>query len=186
MKRSAITLSRYPAVGRGTCLAKSLAKPERGRASLSASPASHGGARRQRGIAAVELAIILPVLVLLLVFPLYFGRVYWHYTVIQQAAQDAARYLSKVPAVEISHPTRAPAVVAVANAIVDLELAELAPGAYPYAVTVTCGGGTCVGFSIPTTVRVNIQMYMQDIFFSGYTNLTIPLTADITYPYMGR
>ena len=56
--------------------------------------AAQRGARRQRGIAAVELALVLPVLFILVMFPLYLGRVYWHYTAIQYAAQDAARYLS--------------------------------------------------------------------------------------------
>jgi Flp pilus assembly protein TadG len=46
---------------------------------------------RQRGVAAVEFAILVPLLLILLTAPLYIGRVLWHYTVIHKAAHDAAR-----------------------------------------------------------------------------------------------
>jgi uncharacterized membrane protein len=148
--------------------------------------ADQGGARRQRGIAAVELAIVLPVLVLLLVFPLYLGRVFWHYTALQYAAQDAARYLSKAPVSEMGNPTRGAAVTAVAEAIVAQELAELAPGSFPYALVITCDGTACVGFATPAVVRVNITLFMEDIFFASYTQLNLRLVADVTHPYLGR
>lgn len=143
-------------------------------------------AQGERGIAAVELAVMMPFLILLLVFPLYFGRVLWHYTAIQNAAQDAARYLSKAPVSEMTNPARAVAVASVAEAIVARELAELAPGTYPYSVDVTCDSVSCVGFSKPTRVQVSIQVLMENIFFTGYMSMSIPLTVSITYPYMGR
>ena len=142
-----------------------------------------GGAGQQRGMAAVEFAIILPVLVLLLIMPLYPGRVFWHYTAIQNAAQDAARYLSKVPAADLGNPDRAGAAAAVASSIVAM---ELAPGPYAYAVAVTCDGGVCSGFTMPSTVRVHVSLLVQDVFFAGINPLAIPLVADVTYPFMGR
>ena len=148
--------------------------------------ADRRGAPRQRGIAAVELAVMMPVLIFMLVFPLYLGRVFWHYTVIQHAAQDAARYLSKIPASEMANPLRAPDLAKVAEAIADAQLTELAPGAFRYGLVVTCDGGLCLGFNRPAVVRVNIQVLMEDIFFSGYTSLTLSLTADVSYPYMGK
>ena len=153
---------------------------------MSTRPAIAGGAGRQRGIAAIELAIMMPVLVLMLVMPLYLGRVFWHYTVIQNAANDAARYLSKIPAAEMANPARAPTVVAVANSIIAEELAELAPGAYGYGVLISCDGSVCLGFSRPATVRVDISALIQDIFFPGLNPLSIQLVADVSYPYQGR
>lgn len=148
---------------------------------------AHQSRRRQRGIAALELALVLPIFLILLMFPLYLGRVLWHYTVIQRAAQDAARYLSTIPLSEMKNPARAPALVAVANDIVAIELAELAPGPYPYQLSVTCdAGAACAGYSVPSTVQVNIQVLMEDIFFSNVTSLTLPLTAAVTYPYLGN
>ena len=143
-------------------------------------------ARRQRGIAAVELALVMPVLVLLLVFPLYLGRVFWHYTAVQYAAQDAARYLSKAPASELGNPTRAGAVAAMAEALVEKELAELAPGEFGYAIDVTCNNVPCVGFGTTTVVRVTITMLMEDIFFASYTGLNLQLIVSVTHPDVGE
>jgi Flp pilus assembly protein TadG len=141
---------------------------------------------RQRGIAAIELALLLPLFVMMLVFPVYLGRVFWHYTVIEHAAQDAARYLSKVPLSEMTNPGRAATVVAVANQIVVAELAELAPGKYPYTLAVACNNAVCGGFIEPATVGVTIQVYMEDVLFPGTTHLRLPLEADVTYPYLRR
>jgi len=143
-------------------------------------------ASRQRGIAAVELALILPVLLILLVFPLFFGRLFWHYSVMDRAAQDAARYLATIPPSEIRNPARAPALTAVAKSIADAELAELAPGPDGIFVTIGCDAVQCVGFAVPTTVNVAIQVQLTDIFFSNMTSLTIPLMVNVTYPYVGR
>ena len=148
--------------------------------------AAQRGARRQRGIAAVELALVLPVLFILVMFPLYLGRVYWHYTAIQYAAQDAARYLSKVPVSEFQTP-RIAAMTAVASAIAAQDLAELAPGYSPYMIALECGGGPCTGASTrPASVQVKIRVAMEDIFFSGRTGMDMTLTAEVTYPYVGR
>jgi Flp pilus assembly protein TadG len=141
---------------------------------------------RERGIAAIELALLLPLLVMMLAFPVYLGRVFWHYTVIEHAAQDAARYLSKVPVSEMANPARAATVTAVVNQIVAAELAELAPGAHPYALAVACDSGVCIGFNKPITIVVNIRVLMQDVLFPGSTDLTLPIEAYVTYPYLGR
>jgi len=142
--------------------------------------------QRQRGIAAVELALVLPILLLLLAFPLYLGRVLWHYTVIERAAQDAARYLSTIPASEIKNTALAPAVAAVASNIAAAEIAELAPGSVLPVVNINCDSATCAGITTPSTVRVSIQVQVDDIFYSGVTGLSVPLTAYVSYPYLGR
>ena len=142
--------------------------------------------RRQRGIAALELALILPIFLVLLTLPLFFGRIFWHYSVVERAAQDAARYLSSIPLSEMKNPARASAVSAVATAIVNDEIAELAPGPDPIVVTVSCDVGPCLGYSVPQTVNVNIKLLMSDIFFSNVTSLAVPLTASATYPYLAQ
>lgn len=142
--------------------------------------------RPQRGIAAVELALILPVFLILLTFPLFFGRLFWHYSVMERAAQDAVRYLSTIPLSEMKNTARAPALAIVARSIVDAELAELAPGPDAIIVTIGCDTGQCAGFSAPTNVYITIQLQMTDIFFSNVTSLVIPLTVNVTSPYFGR
>lgn len=148
-------------------------------------PAAHA-TRRQRGIAAVELALVLPILLVLLAFRLYLGRVLWHYTVIERAAQAAARYLSIIPASEIKNTTTAPAVAAVANHIVAAETAELAPGSVLPLVNINCDTGTCGGITTPGTVRGTIEVAMDDIFYAGVTGLSVPFTSYVSYPYLGR
>lgn len=147
--------------------------------------ADHRGARRQRGLAAVELAIVMPVLVLLLMFPLYLGRVFWHYTVLQHAAQDAARYLSRVPVSEITNTTRVSIVATMARTIADEEMAELAPGSTAPYVEVRCGLSACTGQSKPSTVTVFIELPIEDIFFSVHT-YPLVLNVNVAYPYQGN
>lgn len=146
----------------------------------------HPSSGRERGIAAVELALIMPCLVVLLAFPLFLGHVLWHYTAMQNAAQDAARYLSKAPLSDMTNPARAIAVASVADAIIARDLASVAPGALPYLIDVTCDGASCGGYSRPSRVGATIQILMTNGFFTGYMSLSIPLTVSVTYPYMGR
>jgi Flp pilus assembly protein TadG len=151
-----------------------------------------GAPARQRGIAAVELAIILPILVALLAVPFYFGRVFWHYTVAEKAAHDAALYLSSVPLTEMKSQSRIAAVVNVAQQIYDLEIAELNPGEYAPTPTFLCNTMTCAGITIPDTVRVTVQMRVFDDFMSSFTTDYkdeeggIALTVDVTLPYVGK
>ncbi len=51
-----------------------------------------GGLRRQRGLATVEFAITLPLLLLLLLAIGEFGRMLAHYNIMLQSSRDAARY----------------------------------------------------------------------------------------------
>lgn len=145
----------------------------------------HHSLPRQRGIAAVELALILPFMVLMLAAPLYFGRVFWHYSVVERAAGDAARYLASVPIAEMKDPNRAGDVVAVAQAIVATEISELNPGNFPPGVTIQCDNLGCFGFSTPSTVSVGIQLYVENVFFPGIWSMSLPVTANVCYPYIG-
>ncbi len=147
---------------------------------------------RQSGVAAVELAIILPILIALLAVPFFFGRVFWHYTVAQKAAYDAARYLSSVPVTEMKSQSRIAAVAAVAQQIYTLEVAELNPGAFPPSATFLCGAFVCDGISIPDTVRVAVRMRVfPDFVASETTDFVdeeggIVVVGDVTLPYVGK
>lgn len=132
--------------------------------------------RRSRGSVAVEFAVLLPWMLILLAAPLLFGRVCWHYAVAQKAAQDAVRFLASANQAEIKTPgpggTEAP-VAAVARAIVMEEIAELNPGPFSPGVDVLCDGHTCFGFQIPVNVTVRISIPIYD-------ELLGPLTSDFT------
>lgn len=146
--------------------------------------------RAERGVAAVEFAVILPVILIMLALPLFFGRVMWHYTAAQKAAYDAARYLSSVPRGEIKDPAKIGYVVALAKSIVQAETGELNSGPYPPVVSVLCDNVECSGYTVPTAVTVNVQLDVIDIFFptisaelaGQYSNV---LNANVTYAFVG-
>jgi hypothetical protein len=124
---------------------------------------------RQRGIAAVELALTLPVLLTLLAYLVFYGRVLYNYEVAQKAAHDAARYLSGAAAINMRNTTQAANEVAVAQAIANAELAGLNPGAGngPF-VFIQCDGLPCLGLSLPNQVGVNVQIVVQNDIFGYY------------------
>lgn len=146
---------------------------------------------RERGIAAVEFAVILPVLVALIAGVLLFGRFCWHYTIAQKAAHDAALYLSSVPLIDMKSRTRAEAVMGVARSIALAETAELNPGPSGATITVTCDAWPCDGVVVPATIRVGIRMRLVDgvldAFTGDYTGEDgILLTADVSMQYVGN
>ncbi|MES2018719.1 MAG: TadE/TadG family type IV pilus assembly protein [Pseudomonadota bacterium] len=150
-----------------------------------------GRRARQRGVAAVEFAVILPVLLVLLAFPIIFGRAFMHYSVAQKAAHDAARYLSSIPLVEMQDPTRVSEAEAIARQIVADETAELNPGhGFPVNVTVQCDSLAC-GFGLPAVVTVSVRMRMFDDYFNDLTWMVvgeegISLRANVSMAYVGN
>jgi Flp pilus assembly protein TadG len=124
---------------------------------------------RHRGAAAVEMAIILPVMMLLLAFPLLFGRIFWHYAVMQSAVHDSATYLARVPIAEMTSQARGAGAADLAHDIAMVETAELAPGeGYIVVVTVLCDGNAC-GSGVPFNISVVAQVRLYDPFFSDFT-----------------
>jgi Flp pilus assembly protein TadG len=52
--------------------------------------------KTQRGLAATEMAITLPVLLLLMLGTAELGRAFYHYNTLTKSVRDGARYLSRV------------------------------------------------------------------------------------------
>jgi Flp pilus assembly protein TadG len=137
---------------------------------------------------AVEMAIVLPILIMLVATLIFFARVFWYYSVMQKAAQNTARFLSTATQVEM-RATGAP-MAAVARSIAEAQTAVLDPVADDLAIDVQCNFATC-GFAVPATVRVVIQMRMTDKIFGPitsafYGNDGLVLTADVTMRYAGN
>ena len=142
--------------------------------------------RTARGVAAVEFAIMLPILVVLLSAPLYIGRVLWQYTAAQKSAHDAAQYLASIPDIEMRSPALTVPATAVAGDMVAAELADFTAGDYPPLVTILCDGAICGGYTVPTMVSVNVQMRVQDPFFGiAFGDDGIFIAADSQMLYMG-
>lgn len=144
--------------------------------------------RRERAAVAVEMAIILPILIMLLTTLVFFARVFWYYSVIQKAAHDTTRFLSTASQIEM-RTTGAP-IAAVARSIAMDETAVLNPVVDAIAIDVQCNFATC-GFSVPATVRTVIQLKMRDNIFGPITSAFygedgLLLTADVTMRYAGN
>ncbi|MBV6324405.1 TadE/TadG family type IV pilus assembly protein [Duganella violaceipulchra] len=154
-------------------------------------PAPSRPSRRPRGIAAVEMALILPVFVLLLALPLFLGRALYHYQIMHRAAHDAARYLASCATIDYKSPARVADVQAAARTLVAAELAGASAGSYPPAVGVNCDGGLCGGFAVPTTVSVQIITLLEDDVFPDISyNLVgsngLQLNVTVTMHYVGN
>lgn len=151
--------------------------------------------RNQCGSVAVEFALILPLLVLVLALTLFFGRIFWHYTVAQKAAHDASMMLANATKLEMGAHKLDLSDIEVANlamAMAAEELAELNPGlgGLPR-VEVFCDNSACKGTTVPGEVRVLISINMVDGIFGGFTdqfggNAGLLLTADVRMPYVGN
>lgn len=142
-----------------------------------------------KGVAALELAFWLPVLALLLGAGLFLGRVFWHYTVAQKAAHDAALFLAtaspiEMRAVPVGGNTETP-VAAIARKIATDEIAELSPGGrYQPIVMVLCDGlFACSGQSLPGKITVSIQMSVTDDFFPDITSAFVSNEGILLQPY---
>ena len=146
--------------------------------------------RRQRGVAAVEFALLLPILVAFLTIGFFIASIFWHYTMAQKAAQDAARYLSTVPAAEMMNPAAARAAGELAQEIIRREIAEVSPASQIGSLETFCDTSNCGGKppgTIPTTVRVNFLVSMFDpngVVDVGWYGL--PITANYTMRYVGN
>jgi len=134
--------------------------------------------QRQRGSVAVECAIILPIFIAITAALLLFGRVLWHYTVVQKAAHDAARFLATASYQEMKPGyggSEVPAAL-VAQSIARQELADLAPGG-GIDVVIQCQSvssqswGRCNGFEVPKMVMAYVEISIIDPFFGAYTSV---------------
>jgi Flp pilus assembly protein TadG len=54
-------------------------------------------ARGERGSAATEFALLLPLMAMLLFSFFEMGRIYWNYHIVKASARDAARYAARMP-----------------------------------------------------------------------------------------
>lgn len=147
--------------------------------------------RIQRGSAAVEFALLLPIFLAVLTVPLLTARCLWHYTAAQKAAYDAARYLSGISVQEMREPALAIAAADIAQRIVQTEIESLQPGGmYGIEVVVSCGGDPCRGVrnnALPDTVTVAVSMNMYDQIFGIDTGrYGVPIEARYEMRYVGR
>jgi hypothetical protein len=118
-----------------------------------------------RGVAVVELTIIIFAVWLFIPLVYFVGRILYDYTVLRQAAADAALYLSTVPQVEYKTPAGGAAVALRAERIIrnTIEAAAIEPDA-ELLLQIRCDNAAC-GSGVPVDVGVSVT-YNQD--FTGF------------------
>lgn len=144
----------------------------------------------QAGAAAVECALLLPIVIAFLTLGFFTASIFWHYTMAQKAAQDAAHYLSTVSASEMMTPASALAAGNLAQEIIRREIAEVSPSSQIGGLETFCDNSHC-GFklpgTVPATVRVNFSISMFDP--SGFVDTGwygLPITANYSMRYVGH
>lgn len=146
---------------------------------------------RSRGVAAIEFAVVLAILMTLLAFPIFLGRVFMHYSVAQKAAHDAALILARIPLAEVRNEQFFKANIDVTKSIAEAELEELNPGGgNGVYVTVLCDENQC-GPAVPAFVRVTVQMRMRDDVLYRFTSQLygdegMLITGEMTMPFIGK
>jgi hypothetical protein len=156
------------------------------------------------GSVAIEFAAVLgTVLIPLLAGALFFGRFFWHYSVAEKAAHDAARFVAAASPTEMKIQCtlvvyKDPCVVMAAMSLATAEMAELNPGGSDSpSVVVYCDEQKCAtnkGTDVPRIVSVDIKMTVEDPFLSAFTSLfggdngpiAIPIHATGRSYYVGN
>jgi Flp pilus assembly protein TadG len=127
---------------------------------------------REKGVAAVEMAGFLMLALPLLTAPLFLAIYFWHYTAVQKAAQDSARFLATVSVREMTAATLAGYAETITRQIVDDATLDLLRG-NQYIVDIDCDMSTdpdspewlTCGDGPPAQVRVVVRMRLFDDVF---------------------
>jgi len=130
--------------------------------------------RDEQGVQLVELAIVIPIFLLLFAATAEFGRYFYEYTTLAKASRVGARYLATA-AVKASEDTTAKNIVVFGNAngTGDPILAGLTTAN----VTITRSGGVPI---LPQTVTVQITGFKhQPIFDLGLLTQSSTLSMNI-------
>jgi PKD repeat protein len=140
----------------------------------------HSRARR-RGQALVEFALIVPVLLFLLVIAIDFGRLFFSYIQINNAAREGAAYGARLPSDLVTITSRAR----------QETNAQAQGGENPISVTTSCAdqSGTALACSLATggagagnriTVNVNEPFTFLTPLIGGFFGGNLPMNASAT------
>lgn len=158
------------------------------------------GLKRQRGSAAVEAALIIPlILVPLLAFVLFLGRYFWYYTVAQKAVHDGALAMATSSPADIkSNAASGLALQIIRDETADLDETTTStlgftaecwfrvPANSPFVSSYPCSTNASLAM-----VRMNLSMTVTDPFLSGVTGPVLgtdglTIMTGVTMRYVGR
>jgi hypothetical protein len=141
----------------------------------------------QRGVAAIEMALILTFSFALFPFVLWFGRVFYEYNVMLKAADEASRYLASLPPLEAT--TIASWRLASGTALQMMANAAAGAGlsAVPDSIQIACYPVACGTPNVPpASIGVSFSVSMVDDLLYDTTSGAFSLNLELTVPYAGR
>jgi len=149
--------------------------------------------RSAKGSIAVEMALILPLFLILLAGPLYMARAAWFYSVGQKAAHDATRYVATATQAELRTPGggfNEPRVAAIARWIAQQELGEIVPFTDGILITIQCNGDGCRAVT-PNRVRTGIAITLHDNLLGDLTmdylsSTDMSMNSEVTMRYVAQ
>lgn len=124
--------------------------------------------RRHRGVAAVELALLLPLLTLLLLGTIDFARLFYHHTTISNCARNGAMWAANSALVRKNSPYASVAAAVIADG------SSLTPAITAGNVTQTAGTD---GNGDWVEVRVDYPFTMLTSYVLGYKEITLTRTV---------
>lgn len=145
--------------------------------------------RRQRGVAALELALITVAVFWLLPFVFWFGRIFYEYNVLLKAGHQAARYVAALPAVEIASVGASTTAIATARRMVLDSSSGAGIDLGDAIISIDCAPTVCGAAGVvPATIRLRFDTTVVDNQFYYFT---VPLlgtpsftfNVDLTEPY---
>ncbi len=135
--------------------------------------------RQIRGAAAVEMALLLILLLMIVSGAIEFGRTFWYYDALTKATRDGTRFLSTVSVTNMGTSAKTSTTpdctnyVPAANSIVYCGAKTAGvPDFLLSHVDVFCDSGTCVNGTKPTNVTVRIHAYQVTI--GGWIPVFVP------------
>ncbi|KKO66088.1 TadE-like protein [Janthinobacterium sp. KBS0711] len=140
--------------------------------------------RRQQGVAAIELALIMLFFMGLLPFVLLFGRALLAYTALQKSAHDAARYLATMPLPQMANADAAEQGAVFARQMVRQAMLESWPSMSSGKVNVDCIYNddfySCGNYpTAPLQVRIKVSVDMPVDILPELTRKWLPQLAPI-------
>lgn len=137
-----------------------------------------------RGQALVEFALVLPLLALLLVMAIDFGRVFFGWVSLTNAARIGANYAGYTPNLLTNASERDDFETLLRDAIAGCELspADLNDAAYDPVFTDMDGDGKDNGWGDHVTVTISCEMHLITPLAGAIVGQDVPMVAEAVFP----
>jgi Flp pilus assembly protein TadG len=141
----------------------------------------------QRGVAAIELALIVTVSFALFPFVLWFGRAFYEYNVLLKASDEAGRYLASLSPLEVTTIASWQQAIATATQMITTAGTGAGLGTVSDAIQISCHPGACgTPNAPPASIELTFTVSMADELMFDTTSGTLSMDVDLTVPYAGR